>query len=332
MIFELLLLTALLADLLIGDPRWIPHPVRGIGKIAVVLENIFRKFISHQRLAGAAAFASIFLISVGGVVCILEIAFNYSPVLQVILAVIILYFFIAVKDLIAHSREVYASLSQERPINEARDAIGKIVGRDTTDMSRTDICRACVETVAENMVDGITAPIFWAVLFSLFSPFVSLQPIALAATGITAYKTINTMDSMFGYKNDKYFYFGWAAARIDDLANYLPARLSGIAVILTAYILGENGHNSLKIFRRDRLNHASPNAAHTEAAVAGALGLQLGGPSYYFGEKIEKPVIGDPLQIISPAHILKTNVLVVAASFTFIAIACLCRKAVIWLI
>jgi len=329
MIFELLLLTALLADLLIGDPRWIPHPVQGIGGIAVICEKFFRKCTSHQRMAGVLTFFLTLFISVCSAVFILLMAYTYSPVLQNLLAVIILYFFIALKDLIAHSRAVYFSLSQELPISEARKAIGRIVGRDTKNMNRADISRACVETVAENMVDGITAPVFWAIFLSLFSPVFALQPIALAAIGITAYKTINTMDSMFGYKNERYLYFGWASARIDDLVNYLPARLSGVCVILTAYLLRKNGQNSRKIFFRDRLNHTSPNAAHTEAAVAGALGLQLGGPSYYFGEIINKPEIGDQLQPISPAHILKTNVVVIVGSLLCIAITCLLRRAVI---
>ena len=328
MIFELLLLIAFLADFLFGDPKWIPHPVRGIGKIAVFSENISRKIVSKQKGAGIAAFASTLILSVGIVVCILLIAYLYSPVLQTILAVIVLYFFIAVKDLVTHSRQVYISLAEERPINEAREAIGRIVGRDTVEMNSADISRACVETVAENMVDGITAPIFWAILFSLLSPLLSLHPIALAAIGITFYKSINTMDSMFGYKNDIYLHFGWAAARIDDVVNYFPARLSGLFVIATAYLLGENGKNSLKIYWRDRLNHASPNAAHTEAAVAGALGIQLGGPSRYFGKIIDKPVIGDQLQTITPAHILKTNVLIVVSSCIFVVAACLLRRGI----
>ncbi len=332
MIFELLLLAALFADYLIGDPKSIPHPVQGIGGIAVVSEKFFRKIIPHQRTAGILTFSSTLLLSVGSVFFMLEIAASYSPVLQAVIAVILLYFFIAVKDLITHSKDVYTSLSENLPISEARKAIGRIVGRDTKDLDRADICRACVETVAENMVDGITAPIFWAILFSLCSPVFSVQPIALAAIGITAYKTINTMDSMFGYKNERYLYFGWASARIDDLVNYLPARLSGFIVVLTAYILKFNGQNSLKIFRRDRHNHTSPNAAHTEAAVAGALGLQLGGPSRYFGEMINKPVIGEQLQAISPDHILKTNVLIVVSSFAFIVTVCLLRRVAILLL
>jgi adenosylcobinamide-phosphate synthase len=326
MIFEVLFLTALLADLLIGDPRWSPHPVCGIGRVALFFEKNFRRCVPHQRLAGILTFSSTLLLSIGFVVFLLRLSFWYSPVLQSIIAVIILYFFIAVKDLIAHSREVYLSLSEELPIAEAREAIGRIVGRDTKEMNRSDICRACVETVAENMVDGITAPVFWAIIFSLFAPLLSVEPIALAAIGITAYKTINTMDSMFGYKNDRYLYFGWASARIDDLANYLPARISGVFVILAAYILGLNGRRSLQIFSRDRLNHSSPNAAHTEAAVAGALGVQLGGPSSYFDKIVIKPVIGEQVQAISPAHILKTNVLVVVSSFLFITFLCLLRR------
>lgn len=329
--FEFVLLAALIADLLFGDPRWIPHPVRGIGKIAQISEKFFRSVIALEKPAGAITFFTTLLISVGFVAFLLEIASWYSPLLHSLLAAIILYFFIAIKDLTAHSREVYLALVEDKPLSEARRAVGRIVGRDTTDMNESDISRACVETVAENMVDGITAPIFWAVLFSLLALFLPTEPITLAALGITAYKTINTMDSMFGYKNNRYLQFGWTAARVDDLVNYIPARLSGVCIVIGAFILRKDARNSLKVFLRDRLNHASPNAAHTEAALAGALGLRLGGPAQYFGEMVDKPIIGDQVNMISPAHIPQTNILVVVSSGIFISIILLLRKGFILL-
>jgi adenosylcobinamide-phosphate synthase len=188
-----------------------------------------------------------------------------------------------------------------------------------------------VETVAENMVDGITAPIFWAGVAALFSGPLPLSPITLAAIGITAYKTINTMDSMFGYKNDEYIDFGRVSAQIDDIVNFIPARLSGLCIVAAAQLLRKDWRNSLKIFLRDRLNHSSPNAAHSEAALAGALGLRLGGASSYFGETVEKPLIGDEKAVIGPRHILDSNRIILFASLIFAIFLWCCMKFYAWI-
>ncbi|MEE4241247.1 MAG: adenosylcobinamide-phosphate synthase CbiB [Desulfopila sp.] len=318
MVFELYLGIALFLDLVFGDPRWYPHPVKIIGKASLWFEEYFRKVLRSPKIAGIATTTATLLVSIGVLVILFKIAMSFGEAIEIILAILLLYSLIAVKDLVRHSREVYIALYPSENINEARMAVSQIVGRDTAAMTSTEISRACVETVAENMVDGITAPLFYAVLFSFFSVYVPFSDIAMAAIGMLAYKTVNTMDSMFGYKNSRYLEFGWAPARLDDLVNFVPARLSGLTVVLGAFLLKYNSRSSLKVFLRDRLNHASPNAGHTEAALAGAFGIQLGGPSTYFGNLVNKPFVGDPERKISADSILAANRLILVSAGIFL--------------
>lgn len=329
--FEVLLLTALLLDGIFGDPRWYTHPVKIIAALAQALEKMMRKGIAEEKSAGMAVTVTTVMVSVSTVSILLYWIGTYSPVLQALTAVLLIYSLIAVKDLLVHSQAVFSLLYPHENIEEARIAVGRIVGRDTEHLQGEEVCRACIETVAENMVDGITAPFFWAVFFSLFADFTPLNAISMAAIGMTMYKTVNTMDSMFGYKNAEYLRFGWASARLDDIVNFIPARLSGLAVILSSTIMGYNGKKSSRIFFRDRLNHASPNAGHTEAALAGALGLQFGGPSSYFGETVIKPFIGDNEKEVSPHHIIAANRIILTSSFVALFFLLLGRNVCIWL-
>lgn len=322
--FELLLLIAIVLDLIFGEPKWIVHPVQIIGGIANKAEKLFRSIVPHEIWSGAITFFATFSISVGCVTFLLFIADHYSNFLQTIIAIVFLYLFIAIKDLLRHSRAVYKALTIS-DLDKARKAVGRIVGRDTGNMDTKDVCQACIETVAENFVDGIAAPLFWAIVFSLASPLIPMSSISLAAIGMTTYKTINTMDSMFGYKNTNYYRFGRVSARVDDIANFIPARLSGLCIVAGAFILGHNYRNSFRILRRDRLNHASPNAGHPEAAVAGALGIRLGGPAKYFGKTVEKPHIGKALVSISAQQILQVNTLILTSTFVFIVFSYLVR-------
>lgn len=329
MTLELFILCAILLDLIFGDPRWYPHPVRLIGFLAAALEQFWRKVIANAGTAGIFTVISVLVISCGSVVMLLWLV--AEPVwLQTFLAVILLYSLIAVKDLLRHSRKVYESLHPVENIEEARKHVGFIVGRDTRNLDGDQVIRACVETVAENMVDGITAPLFWALIGSAFAPWTPLSAVAMAAVGMLAYKCINTMDSMFGYKNERYRDFGWAPARLDDLVNMVPARLSGAVIVLAAFVLGMDGRASLRIYRRDCRNHSSPNAGHPEAAVAGALNIKLGGPSSYFGVPVEKPSIGDA-GIPHPCHILQTQSLILVGSALFLFFGFLVRNICIWL-
>lgn len=318
MVFELYLGISLFLDFLFGDPRWYPHPVKIIGNGAQELENISRKLLKNPKSAGIATTVATLFVSVSAVIFLFLITITISQYAEIALAVFLLYSLIATKDLVVHSNHVHATLYPTENIEEARVAVAQIVGRDTVAMNGEDVSRACVETVAENMVDGITAPLFWAVVCSLFASFTPFSEISMAAIGMLAYKVINTMDSMFGYKNTRYLAFGWASARLDDLANFIPARLSAFAIILAAFLMKYDGRGSWTIFRRDRLNHASPNSGHTEAALAGALGIQLGGRSSYFGSVQTKPHIGNPGKKISPQCILDTNKIILVSALLFL--------------
>lgn len=289
---EYQILVALLLDLLVGDPRWLPHPVRLIGRLAAATETRCRGIFDNQRLAGlVTVFVVLVVTGLSGSVIVYGAA-RLNPLFGSACSVLLLYFCLAGKDLAVHSMAVWKALSAE-DIPDARKKVAMIVGRDTNRLNKEQIVRAGIESVAENIVDGVTAPLFYAVLGG---------PI-----GALLYKAVNTMDSTFGYKNGRYLQFGRTAARLDDLANFLPARISGLVVVAATFILRMRMDEAWRILRRDRLQHASPNSGHTEAAVAGALGLQLGGLSYYFGKPVLKPTIGDDLTTPDAAHIGMSN-------------------------
>ena len=283
-------------DLIIGDPRWLYHPVRIIGKaieaLEKILRNIFPKSAGGERAAGLVM---VILICIGsGLIpwVILQLCFRVNTVLGVGVMSIICYQFIAVKALKDESMKVYDAL-KKGTIEDGRYAVSMIVGRDTQNLDEKGVTKAAVETVAENFSDGVFAPMFYMIIGG---------PILMLI-----YKGINTMDSMVGYKNEKYINFGRYAAKLDDVANYIPSRLAGIFLVLAAGLCGENMQNAWRIFRRDRFNHASPNSAQTESAAAGALEIQLAGNAYYFGKLYEKPTIGDPVREVSISDIPRVN-------------------------
>ncbi|MCP4339459.1 MAG: cobalamin biosynthesis protein CobD [Desulfobulbaceae bacterium] len=317
MIYFLQLLASILLDALIGDPRWYPHPVRGIGKLCSWSETITRSMISNLYLAGALTVIAVIGSTGLAVSLILLVAVSFSSTVEGIVAVILLYTTIAAKDLLRHSNEVYLELTENVSLENARIAVGKIVGRDTSKLNEDGICRATIETVAENMVDGITAPLFFAILASCFAPVVNVSPISCSVIGAFLYKAVNTMDSMIAYKNERYLKFGRVAAKLDDVVNFFPARISGFCLIIAAFFLKLDYRTAAKVFLRDRLKHSSPNAGHTEATAAGALGVRLGGPSFYFDKIVEKPFIGDSDSDPMPADIKKTNHLVIVGSLVF---------------
>ncbi len=325
MILNFQLLAAFLLDLLLGDPRGIPHPVQGIGRLCALAEERARKVFPHPGRAGFFAFWTVFSLTMLGLALMLMILHKMSPVFEAVCAVLVLYSAIACRGLYDHSLQVYRALHNNGDLTAARTEIAKIVGRDTAALDRQGICRACVETVAENLVDGITAPLFFAVVVSLLPGGEMLLPVSMAALGAYAYKAINTMDSMYGYKNERYRQFGFMAAKVDDLVNFVPARLSGLALVAAAWLLRLDGRAALKVFLRDRRRHASPNSGHPEAAVAGSLGVRLGGSSSYFGQMVEKPTIGDDLRPLEPEDILRTNRLMFAATGLFLLVLLLGR-------
>ncbi len=317
MTFTLQFIGALLLDLLFGDPRALPHPVQGIGWLCVKFEQVTRHVFSHEGVAGTVSFILVFVCTLLLPGVILSALHVVAPFAEACVAMMILYTGIACRDLYTHSMQVYNALHKDGNIENARKEVAKIVGRDTRQLDRQGVCRACVETVAENLVDGITAPIFFAILFSFIPMDGFLSTISMAALGAYAYKSINTMDSMYGYKNEQYKTFGSFAARVDDSANFLPARISGLLLIVAAWMLRLDAKGAKRIFLRDRLQHASPNGGHPEAAVAGSLGIQLGGNSFYFGEIVTKATMGESLRPIEPRDIISTNHLMFLTSALF---------------
>ncbi|MDK9716695.1 MAG: adenosylcobinamide-phosphate synthase CbiB [Trichlorobacter sp.] len=284
------ILLAILLDLLLGDPRWLPHPVQGIGWLAQTCEAPLRRLIGNQKIAGIVA---VFWV-VGGTVAagfgLLKGASLLHPLAGDLVAILLLYTCFATRSLHDHALAVYRPL-MAGDLVAARQRVGWLVGRDTDQLDEGEVTRAAVESVAENTVDGCTAPLLFACL--------------AGPLGALAYKAISTLDSTFGYKNERYLLFGWGSARLDDLANLIPARLTALLVVPAALVLRLDAGNAWRIFWRDRHNHPSPNGGQIESAVAGALGVQLGGVNSYFGQPSSRPFMGEPLQSLAARHILQ---------------------------
>mgnify|MGYP004461987557 CR=1 FL=1 len=298
------LATGFLLDLCFGDPHWLPHPVRLIGKLILFLERILYRSNSKQttqRLSGAILVFLVCSISTTVPLAILLAAHQIHPVLHYVLASLFCYQILAVKALKRESTQVYAQLKQNN-LPAARTALSRIVGRDTAQLTPKQIAKAAVETVAENTCDGVIAPLFFLLLGG-------------APLGFF-YKAANTMDSMLGYRNDRYRNFGTPAARLDDVLNYLPARICARLMLLAVWACGFDSKAAHAVYRRDHRNHASPNSAHAEAVCAGALHIQLAGDAYYFGKLHHKPTIGNNDRSIQAEDICRANrLLYVTASF-----------------
>lgn len=275
-----LLVAALLLDTLIGDPWGRLHPVRGIGVLAAFAEDRLRRF---RALSPVFAGAVAWVIVVGVTAALSSIVLMASRALAAatggwVAGVIIVYLSIAPRDLARHAHRVAVALRRD-DLGGAREAVSMIVGRDVDGLDSDAVGRAAVESVAESFVDGVAAPIFFALVFG--------------PVGAASYRAINTLDSMFGHRDDRYLEFGRLSARADDWAGLIPARLAGPVISLASVLLGLNGIRAFRVFLRDRLRHASPNAGHPEASFAGALGLRLGGPISYDGVTVDKAWIGD---------------------------------------
>ena len=301
-------------DLIVGDPNNPFHPVRGIGYIAKKFEGLFRNILKkHLKIAGLIVWALTVIITFGITFEIVNITRNFNSFFGIILEGILIYFCISSKGLVVEGYKVIRFLLKH-DINGARKQLSFIVGRDTGSLNKDGIIKAVVETIAENMADGVIAPLFYAGIFG--------APLAFA------YKAVNTLDSMFGYKNDKYINFGYFPAKLDDVFNYIPARITGLLIVLASAFLGYDYKNSFKIYKRDKYNHTSPNSAHPEAAIAGALGVQLGGANYYFGKLVEKPTIGDKLKEIDIKDVQKTAKVLYLSSFIGFALALAFRRLI----
>ena len=305
------ILLALGLDALCGDPRWLPHPVKGIGWLARSVEVPLRKALPERR-AGIVAVIVVIAGTVGCGVLIQQLFALVHPLLGDLASILMLYTCFAMQDLRRHALAVYQPL-QADDLVAARNRVAWLVGRDTADLDEGEITRATVESVAENTVDGVTAPLFYALIAGL--------------PGALFYKAVNTLDSNFGYKNERYLNFGWAPARFDDLVNFVPARLTALLVPLAAALTGDNCRNSWRIFCRDRHQHPSPNGGQIEAAMAGALGVRLGGENSYFGKKSFRPYMGDAEQPLQAKHIMQVVKLMIVTTLLVLGVGLLLRVA-----
>lgn len=297
---------AFLIDKVLGDPAWFPHPVIGFGRLIRTFErNVRRQEDTTGDELKKGLFLVLFLLAAAAAPPLLLMEFTSGPARFLIMT---LFFWtsLAVRSMETEARAVEAVVSTGS-VEDARVQVGRIVGRDTAELDRKGITRACIESVAESTSDGIIAPMFWGLL--------------LGPGGAMAYKAVNTLDSMVGYDNDRYRYFGRASARLDDLLNCLPARITGLlAVLLASYVGGRTGE-AFKVYRRDRSRHASPNSGHPEAAFAGALGIELAGPASYGGRVKDKPWLNQGAKQAVPADIGRALRLMKMLTMVFLLLA-----------
>lgn len=294
---------AYIADWILGDPPNYPHPVKLVGRATSLLEEKFLKWAGtpvKQRLMGGVL---TLLITLGAGIsawAIIGAAKWVHPFLSSIVIVFLAYTTLATRNLYDEVKKVVKSL-ERGDLDRARKEVGFLVSRDTDHLNDKEIHRALIETVSENTSDGIVAPLFY---LAIGGPAMAM-----------AYKALNTLDSMLGYKNDRYRYFGWASAKADDLANFIPARLTAFLFILSSFILRKNGKMAWKVAWKDGRKNASPNSGYPEAAVAGALGIQLGGENFYFGKRENKPLIGHPKKSIGVKEVEESLHLMITTSF-----------------
>ena len=319
MISSIQIIVGYILDLIFGDPYEFPHPVRFIGKLIRFVENKVRRTAKSSRGLKIGGFILWFItvfttyIIVWGIVK----AASIHPVLAFVVNAFLIYTTLATKCLKDEAVKIYKVLGNG-DIAASRKQLSYIVGRDTTQLDEGEIVRATVETVAENTTDGIIAPLFYACIGG--------APLAFA------YKAINTLDSTVGYKNEKYADIGFASAKIDDIANYIPARITALLMMIASFLLGYNARDCIKIAMRDRKNHKSPNCAYPEGAVAGALGIQLGGTNVYFGEKVYKPTIGDKKRETKREDIVRTNKLMYMTSVVAVILFVGGKVALWWML
>lgn len=315
----LALVLGFIIDLLIGDPHGLYHPIRLVGNLIGFLEKrMNRRIDSPNRQTCMGALMALIVIAVSSLIPLglLLLANWIHPVCRLIVETVMCWQLLATKSLKDESMRVYRRL-KKHDLAGSRKAVAMIVGRDTDLLDETGVTKAAVETVAENASDGVIAPLFYMAIGGAYLGWM--------------YKAINTMDSMVAYKNDRYRHFGTIPAYLDDIANYIPARLSALFMIAAAFVTRLDGAGAWKIFRRDRYRHASPNSAQTEAVMAGALDVQLAGDAYYFGELHKKETIGDDIRPIEAEDIPRANRLMYMTAVLSLTVAVLLKGAVILL-
>jgi adenosylcobinamide-phosphate synthase len=297
-------------DCAVGDPYNIPHPIKLIGRLIGALEKLVRKRMKNLRLGGVILGMTVVLLSTVAPLALLLVCYHFSLIVGIVAETVLCCYMLAARCLCRESMKVCRA-AESGDTEAARKAVSMIVGRDTAVLDRDGIIRAAVETVAENTSDGVTAPLFYMGLGG--------------AVGAFFYKSVNTMDSMIGYKDEKFADIGRFAAKLDDVLNYIPSRLTAFFMVIAAPISGLDGRNAFRIWRRDRRNHASPNSAQTESACAGALHLRLAGDAWYFGKLHKKPYIGDDDRPVETADIRRANKLMYVTSVFMLIISAAAR-------
>ena len=296
---------AFILDLVLGDPIILPHPIRWLGRTITAGEPFFRNLRVKLSISGALFAISLIAGTWTLTFVLIKTAQCIHPLVKAGSEILIIYYCISVRSLESSAVAVFRALSQTR-LDDAKAKVSLIVGRDVENLDPDGISRATVETVGENLVDGVISPLFYAAMGG--------APLAMA------YKMINTLDSMIGYKNDKYRDFGKVAARIDDIANFIPARISILVISVAAKILTGRGARTFQTALTEGVNHTSPNAGYSEAAFAGALGVRLGGPNYYHGRLVSKPYLGIPFKQINRNHIKKACDLMMLSSLIWMVV------------
>ena len=296
---------AFILDIMIGDPRWLPHPVRIIGRCIEYLEKVLRSVFVSERMAGIFLTGIIVMGSYLITFKIISFFYGLGTLWGIAASIITIFYSLSIRDLLNETKGVLKAL-KSGDLPKARSNLSKIVGRDTHNLSEKQVVTGCIETSAESSVDGIIAPLFYA--------FIGGPALAMA------YKSVNTLDSMVGYKNEKYNNFGWASARLDDIANFIPARIAAIILPISSFICGADFSNSIRIVKRDGQKHPSPNSGIPEAAIAGALRIRLGGPSVYNGIHSDKPFIGDPINNIDFDDISNTTRIVMVSAIILVTL------------
>ena len=315
-------LAGFLLDLIFGDPYWLPHPIRLIGNWISFLE---RKLIGkkeekrhttpeQEKRRGLLLVLAVLTMTVLFTAVILLAAYRIHPYIGTFIESIMTYQILATKCLKVESMKVYQKL-KTGDIEASRKAVSMIVGRDTEQLDETGVAKAAIETVAENTSDGVIAPMIYTAIGGPILGFL--------------YQAVNTMDSMVGYKNDRYLYFGRIPAYLDDIANYIPARLAGLLMVLASFLVRLDGTHAFAIFKRDRYNHASPNSAQTEAVMAGALNVQLAGDAWYFGELHKKKTIGDDIRPVEAEDIVRANKLLYGTAVVSLVIFTLVKYLIL---
>ena len=313
----LALVLGFILDLIIGDPHGLYHPIRLVGNLIALLEkrmNRKKDSPNRQMVMGWLMALIVITLSSGIPLLLLLLAYRIHPVCRLILETIMCWQLLATKSLKDESMKVYRKL-KKHDLQGSRHAVSMIVGRDTEVLDENGVTKAAVETVAENTSDGVIAPMLYMAIGGAFLGWM--------------YKSINTMDSMVAYKNERYLYFGRIPAYLDDIANYIPARLAGVMMILASFIVRLDGAHAFAIFKRDRYNHASPNSAQTEAVMAGALNVQLAGDAWYFGELHKKKTIGDDIRPVEAEDIVCANKLLYGTAVVSLVIFTLVKYLIL---